>query len=110
MKKKSNGTYRARLVARGFQQRLGKDYDGNATSAPVVNNATIRILLVLSILAAFDAWVVDVKGAFLKGNFKSWERVHMRIPEGMQTLQTIGWVLLLLKTIYGLKQAAFAFG
>jgi hypothetical protein len=37
MKKNASGTYRARLNARGFEQREGRHYDGTSISAPVSN-------------------------------------------------------------------------
>jgi len=44
-KKKKNGVYRARLVALGYNQVAGVDY--TASFAPVVHDATYRIMLVL---------------------------------------------------------------
>ena len=41
MKKKSNGTLRGRLNARGFKQIEGVHYDGSSIHAPVTNSATI---------------------------------------------------------------------
>jgi len=51
MKKKSNGTYRARLNGRGYEQIDGKHYDGTSIASPVTNDATIRITMVLMLLA-----------------------------------------------------------
>ena len=65
MKKKSNGTYRARLNMRGFEQREGEHYDGASIASPVTNDVTIRCALTLMIAASWAAHVVDVKGAFL---------------------------------------------
>lgn len=45
MKKKSNGVFRARLAARGFQQQDGVHYDSSNTSSPVVNDITICLFL-----------------------------------------------------------------
>jgi Reverse transcriptase (RNA-dependent DNA polymerase). len=50
MKKKSNGTYRARVNARGFKQVAGKHYDSATISAPVTNDATIRICLTIMLM------------------------------------------------------------
>ena len=47
MKKKSNGTYRARLKMRGYEQVDGQHYDEASISSPVTNDTTIRIVLVL---------------------------------------------------------------
>ena len=53
MKKKSNGKYRARLNARGFEQINGLHYDEDTKSSPVVSEATILIVLVLMLLAGW---------------------------------------------------------
>ncbi len=41
MKKKTDGTYQARLVARGFQQIEGQHYDTTAISSPVTSDTAI---------------------------------------------------------------------
>ena len=46
-KKKSNGTYHGQLNARGFKQVARK----MSTAAPVTNDTTIKIMLVLMLLA-----------------------------------------------------------
>jgi hypothetical protein len=53
--------------------------------------------------------LLDVKGAFLCGNFENGEKIYMEIPQGFERFYGKNSVLLLLKTIYGLKQAALAF-
>ena len=47
MKRKANGVFKARLAARGFEQRDGEHYDEHDKSSPVVSDMTIRIVLVL---------------------------------------------------------------
>ena len=44
-KKKKNGVYRARLVAKGYNQIPGVDFTENF--APVVNDVTIRTVMML---------------------------------------------------------------
>ena len=61
---------RARMVARGFRQVDGQQYDGSSTHAPVTNPGTIRTVIVLMLMAGMTAEVVDVKGAFLKGDIE----------------------------------------
>jgi hypothetical protein len=73
MKKKSNGTYRARLNTRGYEQVDGINYDSSNISSPVTNDATIMIIMVLMIIFKWSAQLVDVKGAFLCGNVKDGE-------------------------------------
>jgi hypothetical protein len=53
--------------------------------------------------------LLDVKGAFLCGNFENGEKIYMEVPQGFERFYAKNTVLLLLKTIYGLKQAALAF-
>jgi hypothetical protein len=61
MKKKSNETYRARLNAIGYEQVDGIHYDSSNISSPVINDATIRIIMVLMIILKWSAQLVDVK-------------------------------------------------
>ena len=44
MKKKSNGTFRAHVNARGYEQIEGIHYDADTTAAPVVKKMTICIV------------------------------------------------------------------
>jgi len=69
MKKKANGTHRARAVARGFEQIKGVCYDGASIAAPVTNGRSIRIIMVLALMSGWATNIVDVKGAFLHGEF-----------------------------------------
>jgi hypothetical protein len=110
MKKKSNGVYRARINARGYEQIDGEHYDSHAISSPVTNDVTIRIVLVLMLMAGWVGELLDVKGAFLHGDFEDGRNVYMEVPEGFQQwYNPMLYVLLLLQTLYGLKQAAKAF-
>jgi hypothetical protein len=91
--------HKARLVARGFQQKEGVDYD--ETFAAVVKPASYRILFAL---AAIFGWLVhqgDVKTAFLNSSLD--KLVYMKPPNGMKLAP--GSVLLVLRAIYGLKQS-----
>ena len=65
MKKKSDGTHRAIVNARGFEQEDGGHYIKDDVSAPVVYYITIRIVFILIIMATWWAYLLDVKGAFL---------------------------------------------
>ena len=86
MKKKSTGVLCGRINARGFKQVEGQHYDGTTISSPVMNAATIRIVLVLMVMANMIAHIVDVKGAFLHGDFKDGEKVYMKIPRGSRSI------------------------
>jgi hypothetical protein len=109
MRKKADGTCRARLTARGYAQIDGLHFDSTDTSAPVVNDTTIRIVFVLMIMAGWTAMLLDVRGAFMNGRFKDDEKLYMHIPEGFEKWYPNNVVLLLTKTLYGLKQAAMQF-
>jgi hypothetical protein len=109
MKKKSNITLRGQMNARGFKQVEEQHYNITTISSPVTNSATIRIVLMLMIMASMLAQVVDVKGAFLHGEFEDGEIIHMKVPQGFEKHFPEGSVLLLKKCLYGLKQAAKAF-
>lgn len=91
--------FKARLVARGFEQRAGFDY--GETFAPVAKYETIRTLVALA--AQFDLQIkqFDVTTAFLYGKLE--EEVFIKPPEGMDLEQ--GKALKLIKGLYGLKQA-----
>jgi hypothetical protein len=109
MKKKSNGTYRARLNARGFEQVDGEHYDSQTKAAPVVNEATIFIVLILMVMGDLYGELMDVCGAFLNGEFSRGEVIYMSVPQGFEKYYGKDVLLLLKKTIYGLKQAAYAY-
>ncbi|GJX28789.1 retrotransposon protein, putative, ty1-copia subclass [Tanacetum coccineum] len=60
--------YKARLVARGFTQRAGIDY--NEVFSPVVRHTSIRVILALTACKDYELEHLDVKTAFLHGNLK----------------------------------------
>ena len=75
----------------------------------MANQITIRVVLVLLLVGQLHAEVVDVDAAFLNGEFEPGERVVIKIPEGWEKFYEPDEVLLLLKTLYGTRQAAMAF-
>lgn len=91
--------HKARLVARGFQQEEGIDYD--ETFASVVKSTSTRILLALSAILHWHIHQGDVKTAFLNSELD--KPVHMKVPKDVEIPQ--GCCLLLLKALYGLKQS-----
>ena len=92
--------FKARLVARGFSQIPGLDYF--ETFAPTVRTDTLRILLALVALEDLECHVVDVKNAFTESHLK--EDIYMQPPQGVEVEK--GMVLKILRSLYGLKQAA----
>jgi hypothetical protein len=101
-KKKNNGVYRARLVAKGYSQIPGVDY--TESYAPVISDVTFRILLILMVVYGYTAMVLDVEVAFLHGEMDS--EVYMESPQGYEQFTQRDECLVLKKAIYGLVQAA----
>ena len=93
--------YKARIVAKGFTQSFGIDYQ--ETFAPVAKLNTVRILLSLAVNLDWPLHQLDVKNAFLNGDLT--EEVYMEIPPGMETPATAQKVCRLRKSLYGLKQS-----
>ncbi|GKE48873.1 retrotransposon protein, putative, ty1-copia subclass [Tanacetum coccineum] len=58
-------THKARLVATGFTQTIGVDYE--ETFSPVANIKAIRILIDIATFYDYEIWQMDVKIAFLNG-------------------------------------------
>ena len=86
MKKKASRDRRARVNARGFKQIPWVHYNPECKASPVVNMTTIRIILVLwASCYCWTMYLIDVCGAFLKGNFKEHEeKVFMEVPQGFK--------------------------
>ncbi|WVZ71106.1 hypothetical protein U9M48_019727 [Paspalum notatum var. saurae] len=83
---------KARLVAQGFCQKEGIDYE--ETFAPVARLEAIRILLAFAASKGFKLQQMDVKSAFLNGQ-----------PPGFESAKFPDRVYKLRKALYGLKQA-----
>ena len=58
--------YKAHLVAKGFTQKYGIDYE--ETFAPVAHISSVRALLAVAAASKWDLFKMDVKNAFLNGN------------------------------------------
>ena len=58
-------TYKVRLVAKGFTQTPGVDYD--ETFLPVAKIKSIRVMLAITAFHDYEIWQMDVKTAFLNG-------------------------------------------
>ena len=75
LKIKDNGSYRARLVAKGFLQREGVDYD--LIHLPVLCDTTFCLLLVYHLLNPNTIMVaVDIKKSFLESKIE--EEIYIK--------------------------------
>lgn len=102
-KPQANGAtlLKARLTAKGFAQRAGVDY--TETFAPTLKYTTFRFLLIDAAARDRELMQMDVKTAYLNAPME--EEVYMRQPEGFIDATRPHAVCLLIKSLYGTKQA-----
>ena len=92
---------KARLVAQGYTQVEGIDFD--ETFAPVARLEAIRILPAYANHHNIILYQMDVKSAFLNGKLE--EQVYVAQPLGFEDPKNPDKVFTLKKALYGLKQA-----
>ncbi|GJW17413.1 retrovirus-related pol polyprotein from transposon TNT 1-94 [Tanacetum coccineum] len=92
---------KARLVARGYRQEEGIDFEESFT--PVARLEAIRIFLAFAAHMNMVVYQMDVKTAFLNGNLR--EEVYVSQPDGFVDPDKPNYVYKLKKALYGLKQA-----
>jgi hypothetical protein len=92
---------KARLVAQGYTQIEGVDFD--EAFAPVARLESIRILLSIACHLDFKLYQMDVKGAFLNGVLQ--EEVYVEQPKDFSDPHHPHHVYKLKKALYELKQA-----
>ncbi|GJT65066.1 uncharacterized mitochondrial protein-like protein [Tanacetum coccineum] len=92
---------KARLVAQGYTQEEGIDYD--EVFAPVSRIKAIRLFLSYASFKDFVMYQMDVKSAFLYGKIE--EEVYVCQPPGFEDLGFPDIVYKVEKALYGLYQA-----
>nr|GEU48552.1 putative ribonuclease H-like domain-containing protein [Tanacetum cinerariifolium] len=92
---------KARLVARGYRQEEGIDFEESFAS--IARLEAIRIFLAYAALKNMVVYQMDVKTAFLNGNLR--EEVYVCQPDGFVDQDNPNQVYMLKKALYGLKQA-----
>ncbi|GJT17388.1 putative ribonuclease H-like domain-containing protein [Tanacetum coccineum] len=92
---------KARLVAQGYRQEEGIDYD--EVFAPVARIEAIRIFLAFASYMGFIVYQMDVKSAFLYGTID--EEVYVSQPLGFVDPKFPKKVYKVEKALYGLHQA-----
>lgn len=68
-------TYKARLVAQGFTQTLGIDYE--ETFAPIAEMNSIRVLLAIAADLEWELLRMDILNAFLNGELD--DKIYIKI-------------------------------
>ena len=102
IKTRSDGSierYKTRLVAKGFTQKYGIDYE--ETFAPIACISFVHALLAIAASSKWDLFQMDVKNAFLNGDLS--EEVYMQPLPGLSV--DSNKVCHLQRVLYGLKQA-----
>ncbi|GJS70473.1 retrovirus-related pol polyprotein from transposon TNT 1-94 [Tanacetum coccineum] len=92
---------KARLVARGYHQEEGIDFE--ESFSPVARLEAIRIFLAFAAHMNMVVYQMDVKTAFLDGNLR--EEVYVSQPDGFVDPDNLNHVYKLKKALYGLKRA-----
>ncbi|GJY36545.1 retrovirus-related pol polyprotein from transposon TNT 1-94 [Tanacetum coccineum] len=92
---------KARLVARGYRQEEGIDFE--ESFAPVARLEAIRIFLAFAAHMNMVVYQMDVKTAFLNGNLQ--KEVYVSQPNSFVDPDNPNHVYKLKKALYGLKQA-----
>ncbi|KAH9790788.1 hypothetical protein KPL71_003509 [Citrus sinensis] len=95
---------KARIVAKGYSQKAGTDYD--EVFALVARLETIRLIISLAAQNKWKIFQMDVKCAFLNGFLE--EEVYIEQSLGYVVKRHEDKILRLKKALYGLKQAPMA--
>ncbi|WAQ84758.1 hypothetical protein PtA15_5A331 [Puccinia triticina] len=98
---KSIQKLKARLVAMGYSQVQGVDYE--EVFAPTLRLETLRLILSLLAIKKWKGRQVDFKTAFLNGRLQ--EPIYMEQPPGFEDSQHPDWVCEVHRSIYGPKQS-----
>ena len=76
---RSTERYKTRLIAKGFTQEYGIDYEETFTLVALISS--VRALLVVATISKWDLFQMDVKNAFLNGDLS--EEVYLQPPPGL---------------------------
>lgn len=88
---------KARLVARGFSQKYGVDFED--TFAPTVRHDTLKLFFAVVAMKDLECHQVDVNNAFTESFLQ--EKIYMKPPPGVSVKP--GHAFHILRSLYGLK-------
>nr|GEU45523.1 copia protein [Tanacetum cinerariifolium] len=97
----TNYLEKARLVARGYRQEEGIDFEESFDL--VARLEAIRNFLAYAAHMNMVVYQMDIKTAFINGNLR--EEVYVSQPDGFVDRDNPNYVYKLKKALYGLKQA-----
>lgn len=94
--------FKARLVAQGFSQKFGTDYE--ATYSPVMDASSFRFLTAFATNMGLQMQMMDVVTAYLYGTLD--KDIYMKVPDGIVPIKEFSNPCVKLKrSLYGLKQS-----
>ncbi|KAK1427731.1 hypothetical protein QVD17_16425 [Tagetes erecta] len=99
--------YKSRVMAQGFSQRPGIDYE--ETYSPVIDAITFRYVISLAVSENLEMRLMDVVTAYLYGSLDS--DIYMKIPEEFKFPEALSskpkemYSIKLQRSLYGLKQS-----
>jgi hypothetical protein len=97
----SMSKYKTRLVAKGYAQIYGIDYE--ETYSPIAKMITVRAIIGMATTKGWSLHQMDVKNDFFHEDLQ--EEVYMEQPPGYVDQTHPNLVCTLKKTLYDLKQA-----
>jgi hypothetical protein len=93
--------YKAKLVAKGYAQTYGIDYE--ETYSPVIKMTIIRAIIIMVVAKGWSLHQMDVNNVFFHGDLQ--EEVYMEQPPSYVDQTHPNLVCRLKKALYSLKQA-----
>ncbi|KAL3506653.1 hypothetical protein ACH5RR_032035 [Cinchona calisaya] len=93
--------YKFKLVARGYSQQQGIDFD--ETFSPIAHFEIVKTILAMAAQLKWKVYQFDIKSAFLNANLE--EKVYVNQLDGFVVKGAEEKVYKLNKELYGFKQA-----
>lgn len=97
--------HKARLVACGYSQTDGVDYNGDSIYAPVGKYKSIRLILALAVHNKYELYQLDINTAFLNAKVEETIFVHQAPGYIVRNSNGVPLVCKLRRALYGIKQA-----